>query len=275
MRRLLLLIVLPLVVWASGCAPRSIVEEAPDVGAVAFPHHSLDQVLMATEAVAARDSLFAFSSQARLAIRSPQQNADASATLRQRGADTLWASVRGPLNIEVARALFTPDSFRVHDRLRNRLYHGSAEAAQQLFPGPTGPEEVFRTLTGTLTPDPSVGWILTPGSINGTSAYWLTAPDASARLAVDPRSWRLLRYERLASNGRVVDSRRFGDFAAVEGRILPHRVELSNPADQVEVVIEHRRLSLNPDALAFPFSPGTAQRIPFGEGTAPFGGASD
>jgi len=264
----LLLIVLAL--GAIGCAPRPALDVGPAPGGVAFPDHTAAQVLAEAEAVAARDSLLAFASQARLVIRSPRQNADATATIRQRGADTLWASVRGPLNLEVARALFTPDSFRVHDRFRNQLLVGPAEAAQRLFPGPVGPEEVFRTLTGTLTPDPGVRWIVNAGTVDGQQAYWLTAPDARARMALSPATWRVLRYERLGPDGRVVDARRFSDFAPVDGRVLPQTIVLNNPAEALEVTIEHRRLTLNPSPLEFPFTPGTARRVPFEPGVDPF-----
>jgi|GEM_PF-492695 len=250
---------------AAGCAagPLATTEPAPPA---AYPNHSAEQILSAMEAVARRDSLVAFQSQARLEIRSPQQNLDATATLRQRGADTLWASIRGPLSLEVARALFTADSAFVHDRLRNRLFVGTVAAVQTMFPGPVGLEEVMQTLTGTLRPDPAVGWFVNAATVDAAPAYWLTAPDGRLRIAVDASAWRVLRYERLAPGLGVVDARRFGAFEAVEGRLLPHRVTLADPSEGLEVTIEHRRLTLNPAALAFPFSPGGAPRVAFGEG---------
>lgn len=257
-------VALALVLW-TGCAPAPLINDTPEEGTVAYPGHALPQILASLEAVAAHDTLHAFSSQARLAIRSPQQNADLTATLRQRGADTLWASVRGPLSIEVARALATPDSFFLHDRLRNQLVFGPAAAAQQLFPGHDSAEEVFQTLTGTLRPDPAVRWAVNPGMVDGAPSYWLTAPDGRLRIAVDPTVWRVRRYERLGPDGRVVDARFFSEFALTEGRVLPHRIVLSNPADETELTLEHRRITLNPEPLAFPFDPSNARRVPFGE----------
>jgi hypothetical protein len=262
MRSLPVLLVLTALL-AAGCSVGLLAPAEPSPPA-SYPHHTAAQILGAMEAVAARDSLVAFQSQARLEIRSPGQTMDATATLRQRGADTLWASVRGPLNLEVARALFTADSAFVHDRLRNRLLVGPVSAAQALFPGPVGLEEVLRTLTGTLRPDPSVHWIVNAAAVDGAPAYWLTAPDGRTRMAVHAASWRVLRYERLAPSHGVLDARRFEAFEGVEGRVLPHRIVLSDPSEGLEVTVEHRRLALNPGALAFPFSPGTATRMPFG-----------
>jgi hypothetical protein len=260
MRRSALLI-LP-VLLLSACAPRPI--EAPEPvapGEGVYPHHDAGQILAAMELVASRDTIVAFASQARLALRSPEQNADGTAVLRQRGADTLWASIRGPLNLEVARALVTPDSFLVHDRLRNQLVVGPAAAAQQLIPGPRDLDEALVALTGTLLPDLAAHWFVNAAALDGTPVYWLTSPDGRTRLAVDPTVWRVRRFDRLGPAGQVVDRRRYADFEVVAGRVLPLTVELSNPAADVFVTIEHRRLTLNPAELAFPFNPAGVPRV--------------
>lgn len=238
----------------AGCAPRPVAVEEPAAPAD-FPHHTAQQIVDAVHSTAADDGLRAFSSQPRISVRSPRMNADGTAIIRQRVADTLWASLRGPLNIEVMRALVTPDSFFVHDRLQNRLVVGPAEAAQQLFPGPVGVEEIFRALTGTVIPDRNQRWFANASTLDGTPIYWLTAADVSARMAVDPTTWRVRRYERLTASGQVVDRRLFEAFESVEGRVLPQRIELGNPAEETFLTIEHRRLTLNPEGLAFPFDP--------------------
>lgn len=263
MRRTLL-VLLP-ILFISACAPRPIVAPEPDPTAEAvYPHHTVSQILAAMEAMAARDTIHAFSSQARLAIRSPEQNADGTAILRQRGGDTLWASIRGPLNIEVARALVTPDSFLIHDRLRNQLMVGPSEAAQQLIPGPRTLDEALIALTGTVLPDLASRWFVNAAALDGIPVYWLTAPDGRTRLAVDPSVWRVRRFERLGPQGQVVDRRLYSDFEQIEGRMLPRLIELSNPAAETFVTIEHRRLTLNPDVLTFPFSPIGVPRVPIG-----------
>jgi hypothetical protein len=248
----------------AGCAVAPVVQEPPDEGPIVYPGHTLAHILAAMEDVAARDDVESFSSSGRVTLQSPQQNLDGTMLLRQRGADTLWASVRGPLNLEVARVLMTPEEFQIHDRLRNQLIVGPVEAAQQLFPGVTGPEDVFRTLTGTLLPDPNIRWAVTPGAVDGAPSYWLTAPDSRLRIAVDGRHWRVRRFERLGAGGRVVDSRQFSEFEPTEGLILPRRIVLHNPVEQTRVTFEHRRIELNPDVLSFPFNPEDATRIPFG-----------
>src|SRR5690606_39436246 len=120
------------------------VRDAPDLAAPAgFPNHSAEQVIERMEAVAARDSIVTFSAQAKLEIRSPERNADLDATIRHREADTLWASVRGPLGIEVARARATPYSFPVPDKLNGRLYFCPVDAAAAYLSTPADSRDLF------------------------------------------------------------------------------------------------------------------------------------
>jgi hypothetical protein len=259
MRQLLLVIGLALL--AAACAPAPLVVDEPEEPGV-YPHHTASQIVEAMHAVAAEDDFDSYSSTGRIELTSPAQNASGNVVLRQRSDEILWASVRGPLNIEVARALVTPDSFAVHDRIQNRLYSGPAEAAQQLFPGPVGLDEVFRALTGTVVPDPDGHWFANASTLEGIPIYWLTARDGRTRIAVDPVHWRVRRFEHLTPDGQVVDRRRFSMFESVNGRVLPVYIELSNPAEQTVLLIEHRRLVLNPETLEFPFDSRGARVIP-------------
>ncbi len=249
--RLLLASVLLLV---AGCA-RPLVRDAPDLGPPAdFPNHTAAQIVLLMETVAAQDSLAAFSSQARVAVRSPERDADLSVTLRQRAADTLWASARAVLGIEVARALATPERFSAWDKLNGRLYVGSIDAAARFLPSEIGTRELFDTLLGRLRPGAGEGWTLQ----NDGSAYVLTSP--AERFTVDPATWRTVRYQAFDA-GQLVDERVFEAFDAVEGRVLPRRVVLRNPAGALSITVEHRTLTLNPASLDFPFSPGDAEVI--------------
>ena len=239
---------------ASGCASGPLVRDAPDLAAPAdFPNHTAEQVVAMMEAVAVRDSIVAFSAQSKLEIRSPERNADLDATIRHREADTLWASVRGPLGIEVARARATPDSFAVLDKLNGRLYLGAVEAAAGHLPTPTDTRDLFRNLLGTLRPERGPAWALRTDD----RYYHLTDAATQRVFTVDPASWRTVRFQGFAE-GVLVDERSFSAFDVIDGRILPRRVELRDPRAGLRLTVEQRRLTLNPDALAFPLSPGDA-----------------
>jgi hypothetical protein len=250
----------------AGCSSGPLVRDAPDLATPAeFPNHSAAQIVTLMSAQAGADSLVAFSSQAKVAVRTPDRNADLSATIRQRAADTLWATARGPFGIEVARARATPDSFAVHDKLNDRLYVGATAAAAAFLPTPVDTHELFATLLGSLRPDGSgAGWTVRVDGLSDGERYY-TLADAAGRhvFVVDPSTWRTVRYEGYV-DGVLIDERTFSAFDRIDGRILPRRVEIRNPQAETGLMIEHRRLSLNPVDLSFPFSPGDAEveRLP-------------
>lgn len=251
----------------AGCSSGPLVRDAPELATPAeFPNHSAAQIVALMSAQAGADSLMAFSSQAKVAVRTPDRNADLSATIRQRAADTLWATARGPFGIEVARARATPDSFAVHDKLNDRLYIGSTAAAAAFLPTPVDTRELFATLLGSLRPNGSVvDWAVRVDSLSASGERYYTLSDATGRhiFVVDPSTWRTVRYEGYV-DGVLIDERTFSAFDRIDGRILPRRVEIRNPQAETGLTIEHRRLSLNPVDLSFPFSPGDAEieRLP-------------
>ena len=234
--------------------------DAPDLSAPAdYPNHTLEQVLAHIAATAASDSLVAFSSQARVEIRSPQRDAELSATIRQRASDTLWASARGPLSIEVARARATPDSVQVLDKFNGRLYIGSMAAATAFLPAPLTTRDLFATLLGTYGPAADRTWLLSaPTRPSEEPYYTLTDPTGHITFTVDPATWRTVRY-RSFTDGTLIDERTFSAFDMIDGRVLPRRIELRNPSADTKLTIEHRKLTLNPPTLDFPFSPGDAE----------------
>lgn len=239
---------------AAGCSG-PLVREAPEADAPAgFPHHSAEEVL--AHLAAGADTLLAFSSQSRLELEAPDRSVSASATLRQRAADTLWASLQGPLGIEGARVLLTPDSVKAHDKIRGRLYVGPLEAIAAYLPGPASTRDLFEALLGLLRPEATTAWALRAGP----RYYHLT--DAAGRrvYTIDPALWRVVRYTALGPGGATVEERTYSEFDLVGGVVVPRRVVLRSPAEGVTVRIEHRRLRLNPASLAFPFSPGSAER---------------
>lgn len=241
-------------VLLAGCSG-PLVRNAPDAAAPAdFPNHSAEQVLALL--AAQPDTLRAFSSQSRVEIRAPGRNADATATIRQRAADTLWASLQGPFGIEGGRVLLTPDSVKVLDKINGRLYLGRLDALAAYVPGSVSTQHLFDTLLGLLRPDGETAW-----SLRADPRYYhLTDPGGRRVYTVDPALWRIVRYTAFGPDGATIDERVYSGFDQVAGVVVPRRVVLRSPTEDVSVTIEHRRLTLNPPSLAFPFSPGSAER---------------
>ncbi len=245
---------------AAGCSgprPPELAREVPG----AFPNHTLRQIQ--TRIARSTDTLRAFEATARLRIASPQQSGRFNATLRGRRGDSLFVSISPGLGIEAARALVTPDSFFVYDRINGRLTYGAlADAAGQL-PAPLLSGTVFENLTGIAAPEADVEWSLAADS----SRYRLRSPDGRRTYTVDPAFWRVTRYVERAPGGAVVEERRFSAFDDFGGLVLPREVVLRRPQEETTVSAYYRRLTPNPGALSFDLDvPASAEHVRIGGG---------
>jgi hypothetical protein len=225
----------------------------------AFPHHAPAQIQ--ARLAAGSDTLRAFRADARLSLDAPGRDGSFGADVRQRRSDSLYLAIRAPLGIEAARLLVTPDSFYVYNRLQRELAYGSVRAAQQVLPAPLVLGDAFETLLGLLVPADTVAWTVTADS----TLYYLRNADDTRRYQVDPRRWRVLRYEERTPDGTLVEERRFADFTVIDGVYVPRRVTLRRPLDDVAASLYYRELTLNPARLSFDLRVrGDARRVPLG-----------
>lgn len=237
----------------AGPRPRG---DAPADLPEAFPHHTADQIQF--HLVRTADTLRAFEARASLTLRSPEQNGTFGAELRSRRADSLYLTLSPGLGIEAARVLVTPDSFFLHDRIRNRLTYGALADAAGLLPAPLAGGDFFASLLGLVVPEPGVDWTVTPD----TAHYVLTDREGRRTYVVDPARWRVVRYEERAPDGTLVETRTYSDFAQHGAVYLPRRAVFERPADDVLAAIYYRSLEVNPARLAFPARVGaTAERV--------------
>ena len=250
-----LLFILAAALAVAGCSGSRTVADRPALPS-AFPTHSLAQIQASLRAEA--DTLRAFTAKASLALRTPEQSASLSATLRHRRGDSLFMSLSPGLGIEAARVLVTPDSFYVYDRLKKRLSYGSLAYAAGVLPAPLVGDDVFRSLLGLTVPESSVDWRVEPDS----QFYHLVAPDGLQRYVVDPARWRIVRYEAQTPAGELLETRTYDEFDRFGGVLLPRRVELDRPLDATRARLFFREITLNPDALDFRFRIGDdAERV--------------
>lgn len=62
-----------------------------------------------------------FSSKLNISIQSPKLNQNVNGNLRMQKDKVIWISVTGPFSIEVFRAMITPDSVMLLDKLQNKI----------------------------------------------------------------------------------------------------------------------------------------------------------
>lgn len=227
-----------------------IVEDAPDrTTPDAFPDHSLPAIRQSV--AVSLGQVRSYAADGRVRIVTPDREDDATFSLRSRLADSSTVKVRGPLGIEVARAVVTPDSFVAFNKFADQLLVGRVEVAERYVPGTGSSEVLSRALAGLLVPDGAM-WSVTPGD----SLYTLVSrrDDGTRRvLVVDPAIWRVVQAQEIDASNSVVADQVFSEFDTVEGVVMPRRVVLTAPDQGVRITLEHRRLVLNPEDLRLQF----------------------
>lgn len=244
----------------AGCAgSKSVVDRPPTELPPGFPNHSARFVQRAVAATA--DSLDAFEASGRLELHRPDDRSAYKAHVQQRANDSLLVSLSPGWGIVAARALATHDSVFVYDRFHHRLYYGTVGNVQRVLPELASVSTLFNNLTGTVVPADRRRWRIRADS----SRYILTAEAGfrQYRAVVEPRMWRVVRYEVRTRDGTMIETREFSDFRRIDGVYMPHRIEVHRPRRKTRLIVEYDSIQPNPGALAFsfPVAPG-AERIP-------------
>jgi hypothetical protein len=243
-RHLLLLLPLAALLVVSCGRVRPVTDMRPDMPDL-FPHHQLNEIRF--QLIRAADHVHAFHARASLVVSSPRQNGRFSADLRFRRSDSLYLSLSPGLGIEAARALVTPDSVFIYDRIHNELTYGSVDEAVAFMGLPVSEDDLFLNLLGLIVPEPDIEWEVRAD----TTFYYLTSPSGRMVYVVDPARWRVVRYEEVDSAGSLLDERVFSEFDLVGGTFIPRRVVFRRPLERATASLYYRDLDLAPGPMSF------------------------
>lgn len=242
---------LALAVALAGCVPTGpLVRDAPTgTTPTGYPDHSADQIVTAVAASVA--PVLSVAADGDLSFASPEESQSASFSLRARLADSVVVTVRGPLGIEAGRALVTPDSVFLANKLARQLLIGPLSAADALVPGASVDGRAARAALGLLVPEADVAWSVVPTD----GLYQLTGRltgGTSRSYVIDPALWRVVRVTEFDADGRQAGRQLAEAFDTVDGIVMPRRIRLEQ--GQTVIDIEHRRLVLNPADLRLRFT---------------------
>lgn len=240
----------------AGCSGPRLADRPTDLPD-AFPFHTAAQIQQYLQLEP--DTLYGFSANARVSMRSPANSGSFSARVEHRRSDSLYMSIRVTLGIEAARTLVTPDSFFVYDRIHKQLIYGSLDYTAGLLPEPFASDDLFPSLLGLIVPEAEVPWRVEADS----AFYYLHDPANERTYAVDPALWRVVRYEERTPSGMILEERVYSDFDLFHDLYLPRRVVYNRPLDDASASIYYRSLSLNPGEQAFDLRLGdNVERVP-------------
>ncbi len=251
MRRLLALV--PLILGLTACTgAREAALPTPD----GFPNHSAEEIIAR---LPVPDSLWSsFTGDLSVAYSVPGDRGTLNARIAYRRADSVLIRFRAPLGIEVSRALVTPDSMFVYDRLEKKLFYGLRGVAERMLPIGFWRSDIAAAVFGY---DDLSGerWTVSLDD----QYYVLRNLDNTRQVIVDPKRWRIIAADRRDATGTVLEQRRFTDFERTEGRYLPRRIVTSRPNEEVRASISIRRIRPDPEELSFDLGlRSDVQRIP-------------
>lgn len=215
------------------------------VGGAASPGYSVPEILeRLPRPPSALDTLYAT---AEVSVTSPDESGRFSARIAYRKADSMLVRVRFPLGIEGARVLVTADSVYVYDRIEKVLVSGTPERMRAVLPVAVAGTDLVELATGFIVPDPDVDWSLRWDSLR----YELRHPDDSERYLIDVDAWRVVHAEYKDADGNITEQRWYLSFAELGGVMVPRRVSVSHPMEDVRLVMALRTLDTHPGPLSF------------------------
>ena len=239
--------ILALLVVSAGCrSTRPIISDDAASGSD-FPNHSVEEIQNRLQQHPV--DLNAYSAESALSIRSPIRSGSFAASVQHVKNDSLLISISPGLGIVAVRALVTPDSFYVHDRINRELTVGGIQDMQKMLPLPVSSEMLYASMLGLIEPDPALRW-----QLSQSGNYYLLK-DESGRISymVDPVLWRVVRYEERSAAGELVEERTFSEFESFEGMYLPRRLTFRRPGDETSASLFYRKLSVNPSDMKIEF----------------------
>lgn len=224
-----------------------------------FPHHSPGEILDRLPAYPQKlTRLFA---ESRIALSSPEESGRFSAKISYLHPESLFVRVTFPLGIEGARVLVSPDTAWVYDRIDKVIWTGSPERVAAVLPGAVAGMRLVEMATGFEQPDPGISWQVKTDS----TLYLLTSPDETIRYTVDPALWRIVAVKLQDDAGTITERRWYSDFAQVDDVVIPRRMALSRPPEDLRISMALHRIELQPSHLTFSLDPAAdAQWIDLG-----------
>lgn len=228
-----------------GCGPARPVARIEAGLPAEFPGHALVQIESLVRA--SSDTLIGLRARASLSLATPQRSGRFSSEIRERRNDSLYIALSPGLGIEAVRILVTPDSVFLFNRIENELTYGSMLEAGGLIPIPVDLGSLFQNLSGTLVPVVGPAWTVTPIE----TTYQLMSPDRTRLYIVDPRIWRVIRFEQRTPEGELVEERVFSAFTEIDGVYVPQQLHFRRPLEESAVALTYRRVEVNPDGMSF------------------------
>lgn len=190
-----------------------------------------------------------------VSFQSASLNQDVNANVRIRKDSLIWVSLTGPFNIEGARALISPDSVCIINKLNHTVERHSIALLQRLVHIPLTFDDVQNILIG--------GPLLYKGRVQSFDAQhdavWiieLLDGILHNKLTIDRGAWRTISMQVTDRQGTAVRSSTisYSGFDNKPGFAFPQKRNISvNDKSHINIDLQYKQYSFN-EKIDFPFN---------------------
>lgn len=192
-----------------------------------------------------------FSGRARIKYADKKNKTSFTANIRLEKDKRIWISVSLAMNIEVGRAIITPDSIRVIDRINKEYIAKPFDFIENYIDYPVDFETLQDLIMGTLVPE-----VKNDKSDIRDNAHLLRKENRTMQnlLWIDPFDYYIKKMEIYAIKSRQKMSVQLNDYSPkADGFFSEERYIVLKAPESAEINIDYSRVSFNKD-LEFPFT---------------------
>ncbi|QQL48791.1 DUF4292 domain-containing protein [Mucilaginibacter ginkgonis] len=250
------------IIVITSCHSKKLVTRTPASTAVTKTDNSADAAKMKLAEIRSKQISFTtFSGKAKTKLNIDGNSNDVTLNIRILRGQKIWVSITYLIGIEVARALITPDSITVINKLQSVYFQKPFSFIYDYAPREVNFNTVQSILIGNAIPETLTdGITLTPDNNNlvlsGSLKDMLFKMILGADLKIN--STNLSK----AAAGQSLQAN-YSNFIQATGRVVPSHISLTSKTQQknIEAEIDYSRIDFD-QTLDFPFSiPNRYQRI--------------
>lgn len=239
-KKIILVILFLLISFHEGCIPSKPTEEA----------EILSSERLINKLEANRRRIRTFEGSGTIIVRNSDLKNSALFQIILQKPDTIFLTIFGPFGIELAQSLITKNDFVFYDALQNTAYEGKVDSdiLRDIFKIDLSFNDLIDAFIGAVNLTENL--YKPPSSYDVIyDKYLITYTDSitnkSAEYKVDVRELGITDYILKDGSGKINLEGKYSDFGIIEGVAIPYKIELRNPSENQNILVEYKSISAN------------------------------
>lgn len=196
-----------------------------------------------------RRKIKSFEGAGTIQIKSSQINSSATFRVILQKPDSLFFTIMGPFNIELAQALVTKENFYFYNVMENVIYSGDVDSdvLKQIFKVNLTFSELMDAFIGSVNLTENLYKTPTNYTVDYDEyvlSYVNPQTGITSKYRVDIRELGIKRFEISDENGKIIEGK-YSRFELLENVAVPYQIEITNERDNQLVIIDYKKMSAN------------------------------